>query len=204
MKYLKSQSKRGLVVSKKFSRVCKLWVVVTVPVLVAIGFCVVFLAGAPTAPLEAQPSALMAPASFAKASSRNAGGNAVRWSLSQIERKIVVGDKRPTRLVLTATKALPETNVVVTPGLADWITYLEPSELPAMEVGDEATVDLVLTAPWLRVDGRHHSRTGGSAERKWEDIRQTALFARGRCFHCGADPAAPGTAGHLRVHGLRF
>jgi hypothetical protein len=71
------------------------------------------------------------------------------WSEQNVERIIVVDDRKPVRLTLTATESIPETTLDVTPGLESWVTYIAPRELPALSSGDEVTIDIVLTAPWL-------------------------------------------------------
>jgi len=89
------------------------------------------------------------------------------WSEQNVERIIAVDDRTPVRLTLTVTESIPETTLEVTPGLRSWVTHASPEELPALSPGDEVTVDLVLTAPWIGTeDGTLKLRERGRSRGK--------------------------------------
>lgn len=85
--------------------------------------------------------------------SSSESGPKVRWQPERIEKTILINDRRPLRLMLKFQVDLPETVLVPTPGLADQIVSINPSQLPAAPSGTVVTVDLVLTQNKLEESG---------------------------------------------------
>jgi len=86
-------------------------------------------------------------------------GTKVGWSVSEVSSVVAVGDRKPVRVTLIAQDYLPAARLETTPGLEDWVIAISPSELPAMAAGDEATIDLVVSAGWVGTnDGTLHVR----------------------------------------------